>query len=107
MSTAPAKSGTTANYGIRLTSNRMTLMTGVVVFALLGYSIPSNMLTPLLVELEAAYHISAVAAIATAGHGRAKPRAARTVSAGHGGQQPPPGPASAGERSRSAHSPAS
>jgi hypothetical protein len=63
MSTAPATSGTTANYGIRLNSNRMTLMTGVVVFALLGYSIPSNMLTPLLVELEAAYHISAVAAI--------------------------------------------
>ena len=63
MSTAPATSGTTANYGIRLSSNRMTLMTGVIVFALLGYSIPSNMLTPLLVELEAAYHISAVAAI--------------------------------------------
>ena len=41
----------------------MTLMTGVIVFALLGYSIPSNMLTPLLVELEAAYNISAVAAI--------------------------------------------
>jgi MFS family permease len=41
----------------------MTLVTGVLVFGLLGYSIPSNMLTPLLVELEASYHISAVAAI--------------------------------------------
>jgi MFS family permease len=63
MSTAPATSGSKVNYGMRLTSNRMTLMTGVVVFALLGYSIPSNMLTPLLVELQVAYNISAVAAI--------------------------------------------
>jgi MFS family permease len=41
----------------------MTLVTGILVFGLLGYSIPSNMLTPLLVELEASYRISATSAI--------------------------------------------
>jgi MFS family permease len=41
----------------------MTLLAGVLVYGLLGYSITSNMLTPLLPELESAYHISAVGAI--------------------------------------------
>jgi len=49
--------------GIRLSSRRMTIVTAALLFALIGYSIPSNMLVPLLVSLEAAYHISAVAAI--------------------------------------------
>ena len=63
MSTAPATSGTRANYGIRLSSSRMTLVTAALLFALIGYSIPSNMLVPLLTSLEASYHISAVSAI--------------------------------------------
>lgn len=53
----------TAPQGIRLSSGRMTVVTAALLFALLGYSIPSNMLVPLLTSLEAAYHISAVAAI--------------------------------------------
>lgn len=63
MSTAPAMSGTTVNYGIRLTPSRMTVVTAALLFALIGYSIPSNMLIPLLTSLEASYHIGAVAAI--------------------------------------------
>jgi hypothetical protein len=34
LSTAPATAGTTAHYGIRLTSSRLTRVTGVIVFAL-------------------------------------------------------------------------
>ncbi len=49
--------------GIRLSGRRMTVVTAALLFALLGYSIPSNMLVPLLTSLESAYHISAVAAI--------------------------------------------
>jgi hypothetical protein len=49
--------------GIRLSGRRMTVVTGALLFALLGYSIPSNMLVPLVTSLQAAYHISAVAAI--------------------------------------------
>ena len=49
--------------GIRLSGSRMTVVTAALLFALLGYSIPSNMLVPLVTSLEAAYHISAVAAI--------------------------------------------
>ena len=41
----------------------MTIVTAALLFALVGYSIPSNMLVPLLTSLEASYHISAVAAI--------------------------------------------
>jgi MFS family permease len=63
MSTAPTTSSTTVNYGIRLTPSRMTIVTAALLFALIGYSIPSNMLVPLLTSLEASYHISAVAAI--------------------------------------------
>jgi MFS family permease len=53
----------TVPQGIRMSSGRMTVVTAALLFALLGYSIPSNMLVPLLTSLEAAYHISAVAAI--------------------------------------------
>ncbi len=60
---APATATATANYGIRLTSRRMTVVTAALLFGLLGYSIPSNMLVPLLTSLEASYHIGAVAAI--------------------------------------------
>ena len=49
--------------GVRLSSSRMTIVTAALLFALLGYSIPSNMLVPLVTSLETAYHISAVAAI--------------------------------------------
>lgn len=49
--------------GIRLSTRRMAVVTAALLFALIGYSIPSNMLTPLLTSLEAAYHVSAVAAI--------------------------------------------
>ncbi len=49
--------------GIRLSGRRMTVVTAALLFALLGYSIPSNMLVPLVTSLQAAYHISAVAAI--------------------------------------------
>ncbi|MBO0802287.1 MAG: MFS transporter [Nocardiopsaceae bacterium] len=49
--------------GVRLSPRRMTVVTGVLLFALIGYSIPSNMLVPLLTSLEASYRISAVAAI--------------------------------------------
>src|ERR1700745_1232889 len=51
------------SYGIRLSSRRMTVVTGALLFALIGYSIPSNMLVPLLTSLEASYRISAVTAI--------------------------------------------
>jgi MFS family permease len=60
---APTTSSTTVNYGIRLTPRRMTVVTAALLFALIGYSIPSNMLVPLLTSLEASYGISAVAAI--------------------------------------------
>lgn len=63
MSTAPATSSPTVNYGIRLTPGRMTIVTAALLFALIGYSIPSNMLVPLLTSLEVSYHVSAVAAI--------------------------------------------
>src|ERR1700759_3624393 len=53
----------TVPQGIRLSGSRMTVVTGALLFALLGYSVPSNMLVPLLTSLESAYHISAVAAI--------------------------------------------
>jgi hypothetical protein len=33
--------------GIRLSGRRMTVVTAALLFALLGYSIPSNMLVPL------------------------------------------------------------
>src|ERR1700752_4073777 len=59
----PTTSITGITSGIRLSSRRMTVVTAALLFALLGYSIPSNMLVPLLTSLEAAYHISAVAAI--------------------------------------------
>ncbi len=49
--------------GIRMSGRRMTVVTAALLFALLGYSVPSNMLVPLLTSLEASYHISAVAAI--------------------------------------------
>lgn len=49
--------------GIRLSTRRMAVVTAVLLFALIGYSVPSNMLTPLLTSLEASYRISAVAAI--------------------------------------------
>lgn len=49
--------------GIRLGSGRMAATTAALLFGLLGYSVPSNMLTPLLTSLESAYHITAVAAI--------------------------------------------
>lgn len=48
---------------VRLTHNRMTILTAVLVYALMSYSITSNMLTPLLPNLEKAYNISPVAAI--------------------------------------------
>jgi MFS family permease len=41
----------------------MAATTAALLFGLLGYSVPSNMLTPLLTSLESGYHISAVAAI--------------------------------------------
>jgi MFS family permease len=47
----------------RLTPRRMTVATGVIVYALLSYSVTSNMLTPLLPELEKAYGIGHVTAI--------------------------------------------
>jgi len=53
----------TVPQGIRLSARRMTIVTAALLFALLGYSVPSNMLVPLLTSLEASYHISAVAAI--------------------------------------------
>lgn len=49
--------------GIRLTPRRMTVVTAALLLALIGYSIPSNMLVPLLPSLEASYHIGAVAAV--------------------------------------------
>jgi MFS family permease len=52
-----------AGAGVRLSPRRMTVVTGALLFALIGYSIPSNMLVPLLTSLEASYRISAVAAI--------------------------------------------
>jgi MFS family permease len=60
---APITSATTVNYGVRLTPRRMTVVTAALLFALLGYAVPSNMLVPLVTSLEASYHISAVAAI--------------------------------------------
>ncbi|HVT71107.1 MAG TPA: MFS transporter [Trebonia sp.] len=51
------------NDGIRLSARRMTIVTAALLFALIGYSVPSNMLVPLVTSLEAAYRISAVAAI--------------------------------------------
>jgi MFS family permease len=54
---------TTTTTGVRLSTRRMGIVTAALLFALIGYSIPSNMLLPLLTSLEAAYHISAVAAI--------------------------------------------
>jgi MFS family permease len=60
---APTTSTARANYGIRLSSRRMTVVTAALLFALTGYSIPSNMLVPQLTSLESAYQISAVAAI--------------------------------------------
>jgi MFS family permease len=53
----------TVPQGIRLSGGRMTIVTAALLFALIGYSIPSNMLVPLVTSLEASYHISAVAAI--------------------------------------------
>jgi MFS family permease len=53
----------TVPQGIRMSGRRMTVVTAALLFALLGYSVPSNMLVPLLTSLEASYHISAVAAI--------------------------------------------
>jgi MFS family permease len=41
----------------------MTVVAAALLFGLIGYAIPSNMLLPLLSSLEASYHISAVAAI--------------------------------------------
>jgi MFS family permease len=60
---APATSSTTVNYGVRLAPRRMTVVTAALLFGLIGYSIPSNMLVPLLTSLESSYRISAVAAI--------------------------------------------
>jgi MFS family permease len=54
---------TVSTTGIRLSSRRMAVVTAALLFALIGYSIPSNMLVPLLTSLEASYRISAVAAI--------------------------------------------
>ncbi len=59
---APA-TPTTINYGVRLTPARMNVVTAALLLGVIAYTIPSNMLTPLLVSLEAAYHVSAVAAI--------------------------------------------
>jgi MFS family permease len=47
----------------RLTSDRMTVVTAVLVYALLSYSVTSNMLTPLLPRLERAYGVGHVTAI--------------------------------------------
>lgn len=47
----------------RLTPRYMTVATGVIVYALLSYSVTSNMLTPLLPELEKDYGIGHVTAI--------------------------------------------
>jgi len=60
---APTTSSTTVNYGVRLAPRRMTVVTAALLFGLIGYSIPSNMLVPLLTSLESSYHISAVSAI--------------------------------------------
>ncbi len=60
---APTTSSTTVNYGIRLSPRRMTVVTAALLFGLIGYSVPSNMLVPLLTSLEGSYRISAVAAI--------------------------------------------
>ena len=49
--------------GVRLSPRRMTVVTGALMLALIGYSIPSNMLVPLLPSLESSYHIGAVSAI--------------------------------------------
>jgi MFS family permease len=49
--------------GIRLSPNRMTLVTGVLAYAMLSYSVTSNMLVPLLPALERAYRVSAVTAV--------------------------------------------
>ncbi len=59
----PITSAPSVNAGIRLSGSRMTVVTGALLLALIGYSIPSNMLVPLLTSLEVSYHISAVAAI--------------------------------------------
>jgi MFS family permease len=60
---SPLTTSTTINNGIRLTPRRMTVVTAALLFGLIGYSIPSNMLVPLLTSLEASYRINAVAAI--------------------------------------------
>jgi hypothetical protein len=41
----------------------MAVVTAALLIALIGYSVPSNMLVPLLTSLETSYRISAVAAI--------------------------------------------
>ncbi|MCL2585659.1 MAG: MFS transporter [Streptosporangiales bacterium] len=53
----------TAPGGIRLTPRRMTVVTAALLLALIGYSVPSNMLVPLITSLQASYHISAISAI--------------------------------------------
>jgi MFS family permease len=59
----PTVSSTSISAGVRLSPGRMTVATAALLFGVAGYAIPSNMLLPLLTSLEAAYHISAVAAI--------------------------------------------
>ena len=49
--------------GIRISAGRMTLVTAVLVYGLLSYSLTSNMLVPLLPELERSFRIGAVTAI--------------------------------------------
>lgn len=51
------------SFEVRLAPSRMSLVTGVILFALLSYSLTSNMLTPLLPGLEKAYQVSPVTAI--------------------------------------------
>jgi len=51
------------SFEVRLTTGRMNLITAVIVYALLSYSLTANMLTPLLPGLERAYHADHVAAI--------------------------------------------
>jgi MFS family permease len=58
-----AAGGGAAAPQVRLSRRHMTLLTGVLVYALLSYSITSNMLIPLLPELEHSLRISPVTAI--------------------------------------------
>ncbi|MFD2415555.1 MFS transporter [Amycolatopsis pigmentata] len=51
------------SFEVRLGPGRMTVVTAVILFALLSYSLTSNMLTPLLPGLEKAYDVGSTTAI--------------------------------------------